>query len=201
MTLMRIAPWNLVFLVGFIIYVAIRGVFKQRVKSNELVVRRVDGLEKALMLIVIPGGLLLPVVYLFTPWLAFADYHLPPFAPWCGAVLMIGALWLFWRSHADLGLNWSQSLEIRKGHQMVTQGVYRSIRHPMYASIWVWCLAQGLLLENWLAGWYALGAFALMYFVRAPREERMMCDSFGQEYRDYMLRTGRVFPRAHIKKY
>src|SRR4029077_13666553 len=100
---MRIQPWNLVFLVGFIVYVSIRGVFKQRTKRNEKAVSRADALEKTLMAIVIPGGLLLPVVYLFTPWLRFADYHLPAVAPWCGAVLMVAALWLFYRSHADLG--------------------------------------------------------------------------------------------------
>jgi len=199
MSPMRIEPWNVVFLIGFIIYVAIRGVFKQRTKSNELAVSRADALEKILMVILIPGGLLLPVVYLFTPWLAFADYHLPAFAPWCGAVLMVAALWLFYRSHADLGQNWSVTLELRKGHRLIKQGVYRSIRHPMYASIWLWCLAQGLVLENWLAGWYALVAFALMYFVRTPREERMMCESFGQEYRDYMRQTGRLLPRIRAK--
>jgi len=112
---------------------------------------------------------------------------------------MVLALWLFYRSHADLGRNWSVTLEVRKGHELVQQGVYRSIRHPMYASIWIWCFAQGLLLANWLAGWYSLVAFAIMYFVRTPREERMMCDSFGQEYRDYMRKTGRVFPRRHTK--
>jgi protein-S-isoprenylcysteine O-methyltransferase Ste14 len=193
---MRIQPWNLVFLVCFIVYVVIRGVFKQRTKANVPALRRVDALEMTLLIIVIPGGLFLPVVYLFTPWLAFADYRLPTFAPWCGTVLMIAALWLFWRSHVDLGLNWSQTLELRQGHQLVKQGVYRSIRHPMYASIWLWCLAQGLMLENWLAGWYAFVAFALMYFVRTPREEQMMCESFGQEYRDYMRQTGRLFPRT-----
>ena len=196
---MRIQPWNVVFLIGFIVYVSIRGVFKQRTKCNEQAVSRVDGLEKTLMIIVIPGGLLLPIVYLFTPWLGFADYHLPPWAGWCGTVLMAAALWLFWRSHADLGLNWSVTLELRRGHQLIKHGVYRSIRHPMYASIWLWCLAQGLLLENWLAGWYALVAFALMYFIRTPREERMMCESFGQEYRDYMRQTGRLFPRIRTK--
>src|SRR5262249_32252909 len=133
--------------------------------------------------------------YVFTPWLGFADYHLPPFAPWCGAALIVGSLWLFWRSHADLGLNWSQTLELRKGHQLITHGVYRSIRHPMDASIWLWCVGQGLLLENWLAGWYALASFAVLYFVRTPREERMMCEAFGEEYREYLSRTGRLFPR------
>ena len=194
-------PWNVFFLICLIVYVAIRGVFKQRVKGNELMVRRVDGLEKALMLILIPGALLLPVVFLFTPWLGFADYHLPAIARWFGAVLMLASLWLFWRSHVDLGLNWSQSLEIRKGHQLITRGVYRSIRHPMYASIWVWCLAQGLLLENWLAAGYGFVGFALMYFVRTPREEKMMCESFGQQYRDYMQRTGRLFPRTCVKNH
>jgi hypothetical protein len=66
---MPITPWNLVFLVGFIVYVAIRGVYKQRTKANEKLVDRMDALEKALLAIVIPGGLLLPLVYLFTPWL------------------------------------------------------------------------------------------------------------------------------------
>jgi protein-S-isoprenylcysteine O-methyltransferase Ste14 len=188
-------PWNLVFLISFIVYVSIRGVFKQRTKTNETVVSRLDAVERTLMGIVIPGGLLLPVIYLFSPWLSFADYHLPVFAPWCGVVLMAAALWLFYRSHADLGLNWSVTLEVRKGHQLINRGVYRSIRHPMYASIWLYSLAQGLLLENWLAGWYAFAAFALMYFVRTPREEQMMCETFGKEYRDYMRQTGRLFPR------
>ena len=197
---MRIQPWNLVFLIGFIVYVSIRGVFKQRTKNNEKAVRRVDAVEKTLMAIVIPGGLLLPAIYLFTPWLAFADYRLLAFAPWFGAVFMVPALWLFYRSHADLGLNWSVTLEMRQGHQLVKHGVYRSIRHPMYASIWLWCFAQGLLLENWLAGWYALVAFGLMYFVRTPREEQMMCEAFGREYRDYMEQTGRLFPRPNVPR-
>jgi protein-S-isoprenylcysteine O-methyltransferase Ste14 len=192
---MRNQPHDIVFLVGFIVYVCIRGVFKRRTKNTEKVIKRSNMVEKILMAIVIPGGLLLPLIYLFTPWLAFADYHLPAFARWCGAVLMVVSLWLFYRSHADLGLNWSVTLELRKDHQLVKQGLYRSIRHPMYASIWLWCLAQGLQLENWLAGWYALVAFAIMYFVRTPREEQMMCDSFGQEYRDYMQQTGRLLPR------
>lgn len=197
---MRIQTWNIVFLIGFIAYVVIRGIYGSRAKNNEKAVSRADGLDRAVMVIVFMGCLLLPVVYLFTPWLAFADYHLPAFVPWFGAAVMVVALWLFWRSHADLGQNWSVTLELRKGHQLVKHGVYRSIRHPMYASILLFGLGQGLLLQNWLAGWSAFLTFALMYFVRTPREEHMMCEFFGQEYRDYMRRTGRVFPLIHIKK-
>ena len=113
---------------------------------------------------------------------------------------MVTALWLFWRSHVDLGQNWSVSLEMRERHQLVTDGVYRFIRHPMYASIWLWSLAQGMLLQNWFAGWSLVPTFAAMYFIRTPREERMMCDAFGDEYRHYMRRTGRLFPRIRKRR-
>lgn len=192
---MRVQPWNVVFLAGFLVYLGIRGRFARRTRDNVKTVRRVDAVEKVLLVLVAIGSLLLPILYLFTPWLAFADYPLPAAAPWCGAVLMPAALVLFYRSHADLGPNWSATLELRKGHTLVTHGVYRSVRHPMYASILLWDVAQGLMLPNWLAGWTALATFALLYVVRAPREERMMCDSFGEDYREYMRRTGRLVPQ------
>lgn len=188
-------PWNVVFFIGFMAYLGIRGRFARRVKGNEMTERRVDTLEKVLLVFTIAGSTLPVFLHLFTSWLAFADYRLPMWAPWCGVVVMLMALWLFWRSHADLGLNWSVTLEIRKEHQLICHGVYHSIRHPMYASIWLWSIAQALLLENWLAGWASLVAFAPMYFLRVPHEERMMGEVFGQEYRDYMARTGRLWPR------
>ena len=64
----------------------------------------------------------------------------------------------------------------------------------MYASIWLWGIAQGMLLENWLAGWATLPAFAAMYFIRTPREEQLMIETFGDAYRYYAQRTGRVIP-------
>ena len=196
---MWLQPWNLVFLIGFIAYMGIRGVFERRTRGTEKTVRRIDACERILLVMVISTSLLLPMLYLFTAWLAFADYRLPAFVPWCGVVAMGLALWLFWRSHADLGVNWSVTLELRKDHQLVTNGVYRLIRHPMYASIWLFSLAQGLLLANWLAGWSVLVAFAVMYFVRTPREEQMMCEFFGDEYREYMRQTGRLVPRLSAR--
>src|SRR5688572_9175092 len=142
---------NIIFLVGFVVYCGIRGVFEQRTRGNENILRRVDRVEKFLMVLVIGSSLLLPVLYIFTPLLSFADYRLPAWAPWVGLVVVVAALWLFWRSHVDLGQNWSKTLEIRKDHQLVRHGVYRWIRHPMYASIWLFGIAQALMLNNWLA--------------------------------------------------
>jgi protein-S-isoprenylcysteine O-methyltransferase Ste14 len=143
-------------------------------------------------MLVFVGNLLLPAVYLATPWLAFADVHLPAGVWSAGIAVLAAALLLFWRAHVDLGSNWSQMLELRKGHELVTSGVYRRCRHPMYAAILLFGLAQGLLLHNWLAGWAALATFAPLCVVRMPREERMMLEFFGDAYRDYMQHTRRL---------
>jgi len=193
-------PWNIVFLVGFVVFFWIRHVFIQRTKGERKTVRHFDRLEKALLFAMFPGTVFLPLLYLFTPLLRFADYQLPGILQWLGGVVMVVSLWLFWRSHADLGQNWSVTLELREGHQLVTGGVYRFIRHPMYASIWLWAIAQGMLLENWLAGWSIFPAFAAMYVLRTPREERLMCEAFGDAYRAYMLRTGRLIPRLILHR-
>lgn len=188
-------PWNLFFFAAFVVFYRIRGVFVGKTKTEKKVVSQMDGQEKLLLTAMFPGTLLLPVLYLFTPWLAFADYHLPEIVPCIGAVTIIAALWLFWRSHADLGKNWSVSLELYENHALVTNGVYQRIRHPMYAAIWLWAFAQGMLLQNWLAGWSVVPAFAVMYVLRVPREEQLMCEKFGDQYRDYMRRSGRILPR------
>ncbi len=194
MNLLR-QPWNIVFLAGFIVYASIRHVFERRTKGIEKGVRRIDATEKIMLVFVAVGNFILPVLYLFTPFLAFADYRLPAFVPWCGSAIMLAALWLFWRSHSDLGLNWSAFLEMRKDHQLIRQGVYRSIRHPMYVSIFLFGVAQALMLQNWVAGLSGLVTFVPLYFVRTPREERMMRDWFGEEYQDYVRQTGRIIPR------
>jgi protein-S-isoprenylcysteine O-methyltransferase Ste14 len=188
-------PWNRVFVVGLIVSTWIRHVFAKRTGSQKKAVSQIDGLEKLLLVAVVLSVYLLPILYLFTSLLSFADYRFPVYVPWIGAALILASLWLFWRSHADLGQNWSVSLEVREGHQLVTRGVYRAVRHPMYGSIWLWALAQTMLLENWLAGSSVLVAFGAMYFIRTPREEKLMREKFGDDYREYMRRNGRLFPR------
>lgn len=110
-------------------------------------------------------------------------------------IIFSAALLLFVRAHADLGRSWSPAVIIKPHHRLVTSGIYRHIRHPMYAAFWLWALAQPLLLWNWLAGWGFLPAFALLYFLRVPREERVLLEHFGDAYREYMAHTGRVLPR------
>jgi protein-S-isoprenylcysteine O-methyltransferase Ste14 len=135
-----------------------------------------------------------PLVYVLTGWPRFADYAFQPVLAVVGAIVFAFALWLFHRSHADLGTNWSIALDIRAKHSLVTNGVYRYVRHPMYSAFWLNALAQLLLLPNYLAGPAGLIGIAVLYFSRVAREERMMLETFGEEYRAYMGRSARLIP-------
>jgi protein-S-isoprenylcysteine O-methyltransferase Ste14 len=184
-----------IFLIGLLLYVAIRSMYQKRAAGVTTTVTRSNKQDRLLVLLVVLGQIVLPLLYLFSPWLNFANYESPIFAAWLGAVTWLVGLWAFWRAHADLGTNWSVSLELRSTHQLVTQGIYRLVRHPMYAAFVLLGMSQALLLPNWLAGASALVAVALLCVFRIPNEEAMMCEFFGQEYRDYMKRTGGVIPR------
>jgi protein-S-isoprenylcysteine O-methyltransferase Ste14 len=65
----------------------------------------------------------------------------------------------------------------------------------MYAAIWLAVLTQPLLIHNWIAGALVVPAFAVMWFLRVPREEALMRQTFGKAYDDYCVRTGRLLPR------
>ena len=141
---------------------------------------------------------ILGLVYVFSSWLDFANCRFPRslrrLSGLAGMIVFAAANWLLWRSHADLAQNWSPKLEVREDHTLITDGVYRYIRHPMYAAHWLWAVAQALLLHNWIAGLASLFAIIPLYIRRVPHEEQLMIDQFGEEYREYMTRTGRIVP-------
>ena len=88
------------------------------------------------------------------------------------------------------------TLELNADHRLVTNGLYRAVRHPMYSSFLVLGVGQALLVPNWIAGLSGLASVLLLIAVRLPREEAMMIEEFGDQYRDYRKRTGAVLPRA-----
>ena len=192
---MNIQVSQAIFFLGLLSYLAIRTVYQRKAHaSGPSQSDRSTPQDKALILLVIVGQVLLPLVYAFTPWLNFASYPSIPAASYLGSILWVAGIWLFWRSHADLGTNWSVTLEVQHNHQLVKRGVYHFVRHPMYASFLVLGIAQAALLPNVIAGTSAFIAVVVLCIVRVPREEAMLCEVFGQEYRRYMQTTGGVVP-------
>jgi len=162
-------------------------------RALKVVKSRKGALERVLLTLV-SLGFLIPLIWVATPVLAFADYPLRP-VPFIGGILcLVLGLWLFHRSHADLGTNWSMTLEVREKHQLVTRGIYRLVRHPMYLSILLYSAGQALVLPNWLAGLSYGVAFVLLFAFRVGPEEQMMREEFGKDYEAYMARTNRLVP-------
>ncbi|CAN5827235.1 protein-S-isoprenylcysteine O-methyltransferase [soil metagenome] len=188
-------PWwaRGVILAANIAMIAIRAPHGKRSRTQRISLDRQGRLESALLTIATVAWAL-PLVWVATPWLSFAEY---PSEDWMlapGALLIALGLWLFARSHADLGLNWSVSLQVRAHHTLVTRGVYRRIRHPMYTALLIFSLGHVLALPNWVAGPAYLIAMLLLISLRLGPEERLMHERFGVEYSAYQERSKRLIP-------
>lgn len=150
--------------------------------------------EITLLLISLTGLGILPFIYIATGFPRFAGYTFRPAQAWMGLIVAIMSLVMFRLTHKALGRNWSVSLEVRENHKLISNGVYRHLRHPMYTAFWLWAVAQALLLPNWFAGCAGLVGFGILFFGRVGKEEGLMLESFGDDYRQYMSRTRRVIP-------
>jgi protein-S-isoprenylcysteine O-methyltransferase Ste14 len=127
--------------------------------------------------------------------LRWASFTLPAELRWLGAGLFAGgALLVYWTNHS-LGANFSSTLILRDGHELIDRGPYRWVRHPMYTSFLVMGIGMLLLSANWVVGGGLVIFIPLLMLVRTPREERMLLGRFGDDYRAYMARTGRYLPR------
>jgi protein-S-isoprenylcysteine O-methyltransferase Ste14 len=191
---MTIALAKIIWGLGCICWFLIRYPHQRRSRRTPVAQRRDRVRDTVLMAISFAGLFLVPFIYVLTGQPKFASYDFHPLQAWLGTLVLIAAMALFYRTHRDLGRAWSVTLEIRDQHRLVTHGIYERLRHPMYASFWLWALSQALLLPNWVAGLSGLVGFGTLFFARVGHEERMMLETFGEEYRDYMRRTKRVVP-------
>ncbi len=187
--------FQMFYLFGMLSGSAIRTWYVRKYKQDRKAIFREEGLLVGILASLWGVAILLPLLQIFTRWLSPADFTLPAWIGWVGVVTFVFALWLLWRSHADLGRNWRVTTEITEGHKLVTTGVFRYIRHPMYSAHLLWGIAQALLIHNWIAGLASLIVMLPMYLLRVRREEKMMLDEFGEDYRKYMKQTSRLIPR------
>ncbi len=173
---------------------AMRYPHERKAKKAGVVASRRDTQEMLLLGISLSGLGIVPMIYVFTKFGGIGERTFIPSLAWLGLLLALGALLFFYRTHQQLGRNWSVSLELRDKHQLVVSGVYRYVRHPMYSAFFLWAVAQALLLPNWIAGFSGLAGFGTLFFFRVGREEELMIEAFGDQYRHYMARTARVIP-------
>jgi protein-S-isoprenylcysteine O-methyltransferase Ste14 len=153
-----------------------------------------------------PGVLIIRVVGFFllmaflamyiarAAWIDRLMFPLPDWLRWAGFGLGLITV-IFWTwTQVTLDTQWSAQLQLTKDHHLITAGPYAWMRHPLYAGLSGWSAALALLTANWIfVGVCVLSMAGLMW--RVPKEEQMMIEAFGEEYKAYMQRTGRYFPK------
>jgi protein-S-isoprenylcysteine O-methyltransferase Ste14 len=181
-------------ILGILVVVAIRVPYGRRSSQVKVIKSKRGRLEIVLLSAMWLGSVILPLLWVSTPVFSFADYPLHPAQYAAGVVLFSLGLWLFHRSHVDLSTNWSVSLDIRENHALITSGVYRRLRHPMYSAILLQAVGQALVAPNWIVGSFYLCAYILMFSFRVGPEEQMMLQQFGDRYASYMAKSQRLIP-------
>ncbi len=134
-------------------------------------------------------------LYAINPsWMQVVSVPLPTWVRWLGMALGLASLGFWAWTQTALGKEWSPQLQLREEHHLVTTGPYARIRHPLYTAMVAFGASLAIVAANWV--FLALAIVAITgLLLRVPKEEEMMLQEFGEEYRDYMRRTGKFLPR------
>lgn len=189
--------FRVILLVGFLILIPI-GLY-HRLRSwatGDKIERRQEGLFILFTLRPVAlAGMVGIIAYIVNPpSMAWASVPLPVWMRWVGVGIgLIAGSLLTW-TFRSLGTNLTDTVVTKKDHTLVTTGPYGSVRHPFYTSVALAVLANSLAAANWFL--FITGSLAFMLLViRTRKEEENLVARFGDEYGNYMKRTGRFVPR------
>jgi protein-S-isoprenylcysteine O-methyltransferase Ste14 len=135
------------------------------------------------------------MLYAINPtWLGVLSAPFPDWLRWAGIVLGGASLALYAWAQATLGKEWSPHLQMREQHHLVITGPYARMRHPIYAAYIIFMMSIALVTANrfFIA---LLVVSVVVLALRIPKEEQMLIEVFGDEYKAYMQRTGGLFPK------
>ena len=141
-------------------------------------------------------GFVAILMYTIHPtWLAWSSLPLPLWLRWAGiGMALLGFALLQWAQNT-LGKNWSDTPRMIKEQSLITSGPYQYIRHPIYTAFLLILGSTFFSAANWLIGLAWIGMTALEVASRIGFEENLMLEYFGDQYREYMKRTGRLLPK------
>jgi protein-S-isoprenylcysteine O-methyltransferase Ste14 len=191
------------FFILFVLLLAMRVYFMVRVRRSgghimpdDKAIEREGGRGYFIVRVVIFVALISFLVMYFAgaKWIDAFLFPVPAWLKWVGFAIGILTV-LFWTwVQVTLDTQWSPQLQLTKEHRLITTGPYARIRHPLYAGMCGWFVSLSLLTANWIFVGVCVLTFAGLLW-RIPKEEQMMIEAFGDEYKKYMDRTGRLFPK------
>lgn len=195
--------FRVIFFTVFVLLMAVRIYYGRKVRrtgksawvASEEAVEREGWWIMLLRIVALPCMLATVVFYAVNPpWLNVFAIPFPTWVRWIGVGLAVMSVPLLVWVHHTLGKHWSTSLQLQEEHTLVTSGPYRWVRHPMYTALFGFFVGILLISALWLVVPLVVASI-LMLCTRLGKEETMMIEQFGDAYRAYMRRTGRLLPR------
>lgn len=192
--------YRILFVALYALFFSIRGYYrfaKPKRDAPEIVhERKKFGKAEGVISFVILGFFGTVILYLLNQtWFAWSQISTyPEFIRWIGVLLALSSVPLLWWIHKTLDRQYSPCLQIKESHLLITEGPYSRVRHPMYTVLNLFSFGVSLVTANFLIIGFALMVIISFPFV-ARKEEQMLLETFGEEYSEYMKRTGRFFPR------
>ncbi len=118
----------------------------------------------------------------------------PPVIAAAAVLAMLLGMALRWAAMARLGSRFSPHVEIGESHELVTDGIFRRVRHPAYAGILAIFLGVGMTYANWLSLAAVAAGAAAGVMNRVRIEEKALRGHFGAAYEEYCRRSRRFIP-------
>ena len=160
--------------------------------------KREEGLvSKVAGLLGILGFTAILLYAIYPTWLSWSSLPLAAWMRWAGVgIALLGFALLQWAQNT-LGTNWSDTPRMIQEQSLITSGPYQFIRHPIYTAFLLILGSTILISADWLIGLAWIGMTVLEVASRIGFEENLMLEYFGDPYRQYMKRTGRLLPRIN----
>src|ERR1700723_219986 len=127
------------------------------------------------------------------PWLYLQLWPVGFWPFWLGpAVTVAGLLFAVW-ARKYLGRNWSRSVTIKQGHELITTGPYAVVRHPIYTGILTGFLGMAIAISQ-VRGFIVVVLILFAYWLKLRMEEGFMRSQFGETYATYAHQTAALMP-------
>src|SRR5579863_1340345 len=172
--------------IAFLLYWNIKAVHAKTTQRLEPLVSRILRLLTYLIAILLLSIPRIPLPLLYVQ-LWPSGYW--PF--WMG-VNIGGLLFAVWaREH--LGSNWSRSVTIKQGHELITTGPYAVVRHPIYTGILAGFLGMAIAISQ-VRGFIVVVLIFFVFWLKLRMEEKWMRSQFGETYATYARQTAALVP-------
>ncbi len=138
---------------------------------------------------------LLPKTYF--SW-AYLDF--PLLINWIGLILLGFSMGFFWWAFRSIKTEYHGTRGFHKNHSLITTGVYSYLRHPINVAFIPFMVSAFLITSNWALGILLIAVSVIVCLVRSPYEEKQLLERFGEDYQNYIKKTGKYFPKLFKSK-